>query len=49
MVDVKKHYVWAFDQKTKNDGLCSILKQRCRIRKIIDIVKRNYKLWKIAI
>ena len=44
MVDVKKHYVWAFDQKTKKDGLWSILIQRCRIRKIIDIVERNYKL-----
>ena len=49
MVDDKKHYVWAFDKKIKNDGFLSILIQRCRIGKIIDNVERNYKLWKIAI
>ena len=31
MVDDKKQYVWAFDQKSKNDGLWSILIQQCRI------------------
>ena len=31
MVDDKKHYVWAFDQKSKNDGLWSILIQQSRI------------------
>ena len=30
MVDEKKHYLWAFDQKTKNDGLWSFLLQGCR-------------------
>ena len=44
MVGEKKHYVWAFDQKTKKGGLWSILIQRCRILKVIDIVERNYKL-----
>ena len=29
MDDNKKQYVWAFDQKTKNDGLWPILIHRC--------------------
>ena len=49
MVDDKKHYVGAFDQKINNDGLWSILIQGCRNLKIIDFVELNYRIWKTII
>ena len=49
MVDDKKHYVWAFNQKINNDGLWSILRQRCKNLKKVDFVEQNYIIWKTTI
>ena len=49
MVDDKKYYEWAFNQKTKNDGLWSMLIQGCKKLKSVDFVERNYRIWKTTI
>ena len=49
MVDDKKHYVWAFNQKINNDGLLTILIQGCRNLKIVDFVERKCRIWKTTI
>ena len=49
MVDDKKHYVWAFNQKINIDGLWTILIKGCRNLKKVDFVERNYKIWKTTI
>ena len=49
MVDDKKHYVWAFNQKINNDGLWTILIKGCRNLKIVDFVDQNCRIWKTTI
>ena len=49
MVEDKKHYVQAFNQKINNDGLWTILIEGCRNLKIVDFVERNCRIWKTII
>ena len=37
------------DQKTENEVLLSLLKQRCRNSKNMDFVQRDYRIWKTSI
>ena len=49
MANDKKYHICGFDQKTKNEGLLSLLKQGCRNSKNMDFVERDYRIWKTSI
>ena len=49
MANDKKYYMCGFDQKTRNEGLWSLLKQGCTNLKIMNFAEPIFTIWKIAL